>query len=87
MPDRGQLRSAAASGSVQSPALSERDDSDGATTALILELQLDLALRIAVAFLLGAAAGIERERWSKAARLRTHMLVAREAAIFPVASA
>jgi putative Mg2+ transporter-C (MgtC) family protein len=55
--------------------------------ALIDALQLDLALRIAIAFLLGAVVGIERERWAKAAGLRTHMLVAGGAAIFTVASA
>lgn len=54
--------------------------------ALIRALQLDLALRIAVAFLLGATIGVERERWSKAAGLRTHMLVAGGAAIFTVSS-
>jgi putative Mg2+ transporter-C (MgtC) family protein len=56
-------------------------------TAFIQELQLDLALRIAVGFLLGAAIGVERERWSKAAGLRTHMLVAGGSAIFTVVSA
>ena len=55
--------------------------------ALIDALQLDLALRIAVAFLFGAVVGVERERWAKAAGLRTHMLVAGGAAIFTVASA
>ena len=56
-------------------------------TTLIQALQLDLAFRIAIAFLLGAAVGFERERASKAAGLRTHMLVAGGAAIFTVASA
>jgi putative Mg2+ transporter-C (MgtC) family protein len=87
MPHHGQLRSAGASGSVQSPALRERDDGDEAMTTLIQALQLDLAFRIAVAFVLGAVVGFERERASKAAGLRTHMLVAGGAAIFTVASA
>jgi putative Mg2+ transporter-C (MgtC) family protein len=55
--------------------------------ALIQALQLDLALRIAVGFLLGAAVGVERERRSKAAGLRTHMLVAGGSTIFTVVSA
>jgi putative Mg2+ transporter-C (MgtC) family protein len=55
--------------------------------ALNQTFQLDLALRIAVGFLLGAAIGVERERWSKAAGLRTHMLVAGGSAIFTVVSA
>lgn len=54
---------------------------------LVQELQLGLAIRIAIAFLLGAIIGIERERWSKAAGLRTHMLVSGGSAIFTVASA
>jgi putative Mg2+ transporter-C (MgtC) family protein len=56
-------------------------------TALIEALQLELALRIAIGFLLGAAIGVERERSSKAAGLRTHMLVAGGSAIFTVVSA
>src|SRR5215207_6850857 len=59
----------------------------GAMTAFVQALQLELSLRIAVGFLLGAAIGIERERWSKAAGLRTHMLVAGGSAIFTVISA
>lgn len=58
-----------------------------AMTALIQALQLELALRIAIGFLLGAIIGVERERWSKAAGLRTHMLVAGGSAIFTVVSA
>ncbi|MFN8516663.1 MAG: MgtC/SapB family protein [Thermomicrobiales bacterium] len=56
-------------------------------TALIQALQLELALRIAIGFLLGAVIGVERERWSKAAGLRTHMLVSGGSAIFTVVSA
>lgn len=53
---------------------------------LIRVLQLDLALRILVAFVLGAAIGLEREYRAKAAGLRTHMLVAGGSAMFTVAS-
>ena len=49
-------------------------------------LQLPLVLRVFVAFVLGAAIGIERERRAKAAGLRTHMLVAAGSAIFTIAS-
>ncbi len=54
--------------------------------ALAHDLQLELALRLLVAFVIGAFIGIERERRAKAAGLRTHMLVAGGAAIFTVAS-
>ena len=53
---------------------------------LLQSLQLPLLLRISVAFVLGAAIGIERERRAKAAGLRTHMLVCAGSAIFTVAS-
>src|SRR3954452_1880068 len=49
-------------------------------------LQLELSLRLVVAFVVGAIIGIERERRAKAAGLRTHMLVAGGSAIFTVAS-
>jgi putative Mg2+ transporter-C (MgtC) family protein len=49
-------------------------------------LQLPLLLRIFLAFVLGAAVGVERERRAKAAGLRTHMLVAAGAAMFTIAS-
>jgi putative Mg2+ transporter-C (MgtC) family protein len=50
------------------------------------DLQLELSLRILVAFVVGAVVGIERERRAKAAGLRTHMLVAGGSAIFTIAS-
>lgn len=50
------------------------------------ELQIELSLRIVVAFIVGAIVGIERERRAKAAGLRTHMLVAGGSAIFTIAS-
>jgi len=50
------------------------------------ELQIELSLRILVAFIVGAVVGIERERRAKAAGLRTHMLVAGGSAIFTIAS-
>ncbi|HEY8600800.1 MAG TPA: MgtC/SapB family protein [Thermomicrobiales bacterium] len=49
-------------------------------------LQIELSLRILVAFIVGAVVGIERERRAKAAGLRTHMLVAGGSAIFTIAS-
>jgi putative Mg2+ transporter-C (MgtC) family protein len=49
-------------------------------------LQLELSLRLVVAFVVGAIVGIERERRAKAAGLRTHMLVAGGSAIFTIAS-
>jgi putative Mg2+ transporter-C (MgtC) family protein len=49
-------------------------------------LQLELSLRLIVAFVVGAIVGIERERRAKAAGLRTHMLVAGGSAIFTIAS-
>jgi putative Mg2+ transporter-C (MgtC) family protein len=49
-------------------------------------LQLELSLRLVVAFVVGGIVGIERERRAKAAGLRTHMLVSGGSAIFTVAS-
>jgi putative Mg2+ transporter-C (MgtC) family protein len=49
-------------------------------------LQLELSLRLVVAFIVGGVVGIERERRAKAAGLRTHMLVSGGSAIFTVAS-
>ena len=50
------------------------------------DLQIELSLRILVAFVVGAVVGIERERRAKAAGLRTHMLVAGGSAMFTIAS-
>jgi putative Mg2+ transporter-C (MgtC) family protein len=47
----------------------------------------DTLLRLAVAALLGAAIGLERELDEKAAGLRTHMLVASGSALFTLVSA
>jgi putative Mg2+ transporter-C (MgtC) family protein len=41
-----------------------------------------LAVRLILAALLGGVLGFERQRWGKAAGLRTHMLVALGAALF-----
>jgi putative Mg2+ transporter-C (MgtC) family protein len=49
-------------------------------------LQLDLVFHVLVAFALGGAIGLERERRAKVAGLRTHMLVAGGAALFTVGS-
>lgn len=49
-------------------------------------IQFELSLRLLIAFIGGAVIGIEREHRSKAAGLRTHMLVAGGSAIFTVAS-
>lgn len=51
-----------------------------------LNLQFELALRILVAAVLGAAIGIERERHDHPAGMRTHLLVAVGAATFTVLS-
>src|SRR5512134_2901922 len=51
-----------------------------------LNLQLELALRILVAAVLGAAIGIERERHDHPAGMRTHLLVAVGSATFTVLS-
>lgn len=50
------------------------------------QLQLELSLRIVIAFVVGAIVGVERERRAKAAGLRTHMLVSGGSAIFTIAS-
>ena len=47
-----------------------------------LTLQLDLAVRLAVAAVLGAAIGLEREIHDHPAGMRTHLLVSLGAAIF-----
>ncbi len=52
-----------------------------------LGIQLDLALRMTVALLLGAVIGFERELQSQPAGFRTHSVVALGAAIFTVVSA
>ena len=49
-------------------------------------LQLDLALRLVVAAILGAAIGLERERHDHPAGMRTHLLVSVGAATFTVLS-
>lgn len=49
--------------------------------------EVDVALRIAVAVLLGGLIGLERELTGQAAGLRTHMTVALGAALFGVVSA
>lgn len=51
-----------------------------------LDLQLELAFRILVAAVLGAAIGIERERHDHPAGMRTHLLVSVGAATFTVLS-
>jgi putative Mg2+ transporter-C (MgtC) family protein len=49
-------------------------------------LQLDLALRLLAAAILGAAIGLERERHDHPAGIRTHLLVSVGAAAFTVLS-
>ena len=51
-----------------------------------LNLQLDLAVRLVGAAILGAAIGFERERRDHPAGIRTHMLVSVGAAAFTVLS-
>jgi putative Mg2+ transporter-C (MgtC) family protein len=51
-----------------------------------LNLQVELALRILIAAVLGAAIGLERERHDHPAGMRTHLLVAVGAATFTVLS-
>lgn len=51
-----------------------------------LSFQFELALRIVVAAVLGAAIGMERERRSHPAGMRTHLLVSVGAAAFTVLS-
>src|SRR3954447_5490291 len=53
---------------------------------LDLTLQLDLAVRMLVAAILGAAIGLEREIHEHPAGMRTHLLVALGSAIFTVLS-
>lgn len=53
---------------------------------LLRAVPLELMARILAGFVLGATVGLERERRSKAAGLRTHMLVSGGAAIFTIAS-
>ena len=49
-------------------------------------LDLELMVRIALAFMLGGVIGYERETTQRPAGLRTHMLVAAGAAAFTVVS-
>jgi putative Mg2+ transporter-C (MgtC) family protein len=51
-----------------------------------LNLQLELALRLVVAAVLGALVGLERERRSHPAGMRTHLLVSVGAAAFTILS-
>jgi putative Mg2+ transporter-C (MgtC) family protein len=51
-----------------------------------LPLDIDLMLRIALAFVLGGVIGYERESIQRPAGLRTHMLVAAGSAAFTVVS-
>ncbi len=51
-----------------------------------LNLQLDLAMRLIGAAILGAGIGLERERHDHPAGIRTHMLVSVGAAAFTVLS-
>src|SRR5436309_12025699 len=51
-----------------------------------LVLQVDLAVRLLVAAILGAAIGLEREIHEHPAGMRTHLLVALGSAIFTVLS-
>ena len=53
---------------------------------LTLETQVDLALRLLVAGILGAAVGLEREIHGHPAGMRTHLLVSAGAAAFTVLS-
>jgi putative Mg2+ transporter-C (MgtC) family protein len=48
--------------------------------------QLDLALRLIVAAILGGAIGVERERHDRPAGMRTHLLVSLGAAAFTILS-
>lgn len=51
-----------------------------------VDRQLEFALRLIIAAILGAAIGIERERTDHPAGMRTHMLVALGSATFTVLS-
>jgi putative Mg2+ transporter-C (MgtC) family protein len=53
---------------------------------MITQDDLDMLLRLVLAFIAGALVGVEREHREKPAGLRTHMLVAGGAAMFTVAS-
>ena len=57
------------------------------TPDLSLETQVDLAIRLTVGLILGAAIGFERELHRQPAGFRTHSLVSRGAALFTVVSA
>ena len=54
--------------------------------ALALPLDIELMLRVAMAFVLGGVIGYERESIQRPAGLRTHMLVAAGAAAFTLVS-
>jgi putative Mg2+ transporter-C (MgtC) family protein len=54
---------------------------------LSLATQLDLALRLALALVLGAVIGFERESHGQPAGFRTHSLVATGSALFTIVSA
>mgnify|MGYP000055985131 CR=1 FL=1 len=56
-------------------------------TSLVSVQDIELMLRITLAFLLGGVIGYERERVQRPAGLRTHMLVATGSAAFTIASA
>ena len=51
-----------------------------------IQLQLDLAVRLVLAAIIGAAIGFEREIHGKPAGMRTHLLVSLGSAIFTVVS-
>jgi putative Mg2+ transporter-C (MgtC) family protein len=57
------------------------------TPDLSFDTQLDLALRLSVGLVLGAAIGFERELQRQPAGFRTHSLVSLGAALFTVVSA
>jgi putative Mg2+ transporter-C (MgtC) family protein len=57
------------------------------TPDLSLETQVDLAIRLTVGLILGAAIGFERELHRQPAGFRTHSLVSLGAALFTVVSA
>lgn len=54
-------------------------------TVRLMDLELELLLRVLLAAVLGAAVGFDRQRSNKPAGLRTHMLVAIGAALFAAA--
>jgi putative Mg2+ transporter-C (MgtC) family protein len=57
------------------------------TPDLSIETQIDLAIRLTVGLVLGAAIGFERELHRQPAGFRTHSLVSLGAALFTVVSA